>query len=135
VNEGDIGAARMTLDRMQIVTTAPSADTVGVSTFRSADIDETEEDVKTSAGKLYGWAVYNDHSAEIHLQFWNATAANTTPGTTTPLITFPIAGGASANFYFSDGVTFDTAITVGATAGFSDATAPGATVSGTIFYK
>lgn len=135
VNEGDIGIPRMTLDRIQLVTLVPSADSPGVLTFRSADIDETEEDVKTSAGKLMGYAVYNDHSAEVHLQFWNATAANTTPGTTVPLLTFPIAGGASAHIMFENGITFDTAITVGATAGFSDAAAPGSTVSGTVFYK
>ena len=135
VNEGDVGAARMTLDRKQIVTIAPSSDTEGLDVFRSADIDETEEDVKTSAGKLYGWAVYNDHSAEVFLQFWNATAANVTPGTTTPRLTFPIPAGAAANVEFANGITFDTAITLGCTAGFSDGTAPGATVSGTVFYK
>lgn len=135
VNEGDIGAARMTLDRKQIVTNAPSADTEGLDTFRSSDIDETEEDVKTAAGKLYGWAVYNDHTSEVFIQFWNATAANTTPGTTTPRVTFPLAAGASANFWVGDGITFDTAITVGATSTFAGGADPTGPVSGTIFYK
>jgi hypothetical protein len=136
VNEGDIGIPRMTLDRKQITTASPSADTEGLDTFRSSDMDETEEDVKTSAGKLYGWAVYNDGAAEVFLQFWNATAANTTPGTTTPKVTFPIPAGGAANVEWNNGITFDTAICVGATTGFGDAGAPAAAqVSGTVFYK
>jgi hypothetical protein len=135
VNEGDIGIPRMTLDRKQIVTVAPSADTEGLACHRSADIDETEEEVKASAGKVYGWAVYNDNSTEIFLQFWNATAANVTPGTTTPLVTFPLPAGGAANVEFANGITFDTAICVGATTGFSDAVAPATLVSGTVFYK
>jgi hypothetical protein len=136
VNEGDIGIPRMTLDRKQITTVAPSNDTEGLDTFRSSDIDESEEDVKTSPGKLYGYAVYNDGASEVFLQFWNATAANTTPGTTTPRYTFPIAAGASAHVEFVNGIGFDTAISVGATTGFGDAGAPSAAqVSGTILYK
>ena len=136
VNEGDIGIPRMTLDRKQITTVAPSSDTEGLDVFRSADMDETEEDVKTAPGKVYGWVLYNDGASEVFVQLWNATAANTTPGTTTPKITFPLAAGASANVEYTNGITFDTAISVGATTGFSDAGAQAAAqVSGCIFYK
>jgi hypothetical protein len=138
VNEGDIGIPRMTLDRKQITTVAPSSDTEGLDVFRTLDADETEEDVKTSAGKLYGWFIYNDGAAEVYVKFYNATAANTTVGTTTPRLTIPIPAGGAANVEFTNGIGFDTAICIAATTGVADAdtAAPAANqVVANVFYK
>lgn len=120
------------------VTPTPST-TGGLDTFRSLDLDETEEDVKTSAGMLYGYYLANTHTtAWRYLKLYNATAANVIVGTTTPLITIPIPAGAAANIEFSHGIEFSTAICAAATTGVADADtgAPGANeVIFNAFYK
>jgi hypothetical protein len=123
VDEGDAGAARMTLDRKIIVNPQPHT-TGGCSIFRSLDLDETEEDVKTSAGQIYGLWVTNTTTATIWLKFYNATAANVTVGTTTPVITLGIPGNTSDDvaglFASTMGIAFDTAICAAATTGVAD---------------
>ncbi|MDH4235605.1 MAG: hypothetical protein OEW25_01455 [Nitrospira sp.] len=123
VDEGDAGAARMTLDRKQIVNPQPHT-AGGLSIFRSLDLDETEEDVKTSAGQVYGVWVTNLATSTRFVKFYNATAANVTVGTTTPVITLPIPGNSSDDvtglFSSTMGITFDTAICAAATTGIAD---------------
>lgn len=134
VDEGDGGAARMTLDRKQIVTAYVHAAAGGASPYKNLDCDETEDDIKTSAGKLYWIHVVNLAATKRFIKFYNATAANVTVGTTTPVLSFPIptmadTNGAGFTINFGDaGVQFDTAISVAATTGVadSDTGAPGA---------
>lgn len=140
VTEGDVGIARMTLDRKVIVTPQPHT-AGGLSIFRSLDLDETEEEVKATAGQVYGWAVTNTATATRWLKFYNDTAANVSVGTTTPVITWGIPGNSSddvaANAFGAMGIKFDTAITVAAVTGVADnsADAPGANeVIVNIFY-
>jgi hypothetical protein len=121
VDEGDVGIPRMTLDRMQIVTTRPSATGEGLAIFRSIDLDETEEDVKTSPGKLYGWFMFNAAATTHYVKLYNLTAANTTVGSSTPIMTIPIPAGAAANVEFTNGILFDTALCAAATTGIADA--------------
>jgi hypothetical protein len=138
VNEGDAGAARMTLDRKQIVTVAPSADTEGLSVANNIDIDETEDAVKASAGKLYGWYLYNDGASEVYVKFYNDTTANVIVGTTAPTMTIPVPAGSAANVEFTNGIAFSAAITVAATTGVTtaDTGAPAANqVVGCILYQ
>jgi hypothetical protein len=92
----------------------------GLSLFRSIDLDETEEDVKQTAGQLYGWYMYNAGAAAQYVKFYNATAANVTVGTTTPVLTIPLPAGAAANCVFPLGIAFGTAICVAATTGVAD---------------
>lgn len=141
VDEGDAGAARMTLDRKQIVTNQPHT-TGGLSIFRSLDLDETEEDVKTAAGMVYGMWVTNLATSTRYVKFYNATAANVTVGTTTPVITIPIPGNSTDDvtglFSSTMGIEFATAISVAATTGLADndTGAPGANeVVINVFYK
>jgi hypothetical protein len=127
VDEGDIGCPRMTLDRKQIVTPRPHA-SGGLSIFRSLDLDETEEDIKTSAGQLYGYYFANTNASARYLKFYNATAANVTVGSTTPVLTFYLPPTSAGHVEFSHGIAFSTAITAAATTGVADADtgAPGA---------
>lgn len=134
VDEGDIGISRMTLDRKHIVTVYAHAAAGGYSSFKTLDLDETEEEVKATAGKVFWVHAINLTNAKRYLKFYNATAANVTVGTTTPVLTFPIptngdTNGTGFNFHFGDaGQQFDTAICVAATTGFADndTGAPGA---------
>lgn len=92
----------------------------GLTIFRSIDLDESEEDVKTSAGQLYGYYIFNAAAATRYVKFYNATAANTTVGTTTPVLTIPLPAGAAANVEFTQGIAFSTAICAAATTGLAD---------------
>jgi len=142
VDEGDAGAARMTLDRKVIVTPQPHT-AGGLTIFRSIDLDETEEEIKATAGCVYGCWVTNTATATRWLKFYNATAANVTVGTTTPVITIGIPGNATddiaGNFGPGGmGITFDTAITAAVTTGVADndTGAPGANdVILNVFFK
>lgn len=134
VDEGDGGAARMTLDRKQIMTLQPHTNG-GLSIFRSLDLDETEEDVKTSAGCLYKLRITNRTTSARYVKLYNATAANVTVGTTTPVDTIVVPGGGSADLatvitenFGGVGLTFDTALSMAATTGLADndTGAPGA---------
>jgi hypothetical protein len=142
VDEGDAGAARMTLDRKQITTPQPHT-AGGLSIFRSLDLDETEEDVKTSAGQIYGIIITNFATTTRHVKFSNATAANTTVGTTAVFMTISVPGNTSddtlANLGWGGmGIPFDTALCAYATTGLADndTGAPAANdVSITVLYK
>jgi hypothetical protein len=133
VDEGDGGVARMTLDRKQIVVNQPHT-AGGLSLFRSLDLDETEEDVKTSAGCLYKLRITNLSTSLRYVKIYNATAANVTVGTTTPVDTIVVppaaASGATVitETFGGVGLTFDTAISMAATTGLADndTGAPGA---------
>jgi hypothetical protein len=116
--------------------------TGGLSIFRSLDLDETEEDVKTAAGMVYGMWVTNLATSTRYVKFYNATAANVTVGTTTPVITIPIPGNSTDDvtglFSSTMGIEFATAISVAATTGLADndTGAPGANeVVINVFYK
>lgn len=97
----------------------------GLSIFRSLDLDETEEQVKGTAGQVYGWYMANRTTATLYVKFYNDTAANVIVGTTTPVMTFPLPGNASdtvaANMVGDVGIEFTTAITVACTTGIADA--------------
>lgn len=110
----------------------------GTDVFFTLDADVTEEDVKTSAGSVYGWYIYNDGAAEAYVKLYNATAANVTVGTTTPKMVIPIPAGSAANVGFTPGIKFDTAICIAAVTGVanSDTTDVAANqVVANIFYK
>jgi hypothetical protein len=113
----------------------------GLSIFRSIDLDESEEEVKASAGQVYSMWVTNTATSTRFIKFYNATAANVTVGTTTPVITIGIPGNTSddvsGHFGGPLGIAFGTAITVAATTGVADndTGAPGANeVVVNIFY-
>lgn len=105
----------------------------GITVWRSTDdLDETEEEVKASAGTVYGIIFTNTATSTRWLKFYNATAANVTVGTTTPLLTLGLPGNANDDvtgvLSFPGGIKFTTAISVAVTTGLadSDTTAPSA---------
>jgi hypothetical protein len=103
--------------------------TGGYTIFRSIDLDETEEEIKATAGQVFGWYIFNAAAATSFVKFYNATAANVTVGTTTPVLTIPVPSGSAANVFTETGIAFGTAITAAATTGVADAdtTGPAAT--------
>lgn len=109
------------------VTSTPTT-TSGCLTFRSIDLDETEEEVKATAGNIYGYYFYNAAASIRYLKFYNATAASTTVGTTTPMRTYPIPAGAAGHVSLAYPIAFSTALSVAVTTGLADndTGAPGA---------
>lgn len=99
--------------------------TNGCSIFRSIDLDESEEEVKSTAGTVFSVWFSNMATSTRFLKFYNATTANVTVGTTTPVITVAMPGNSSDDISgvlggLSQGIKFDTAITVAATTGLAD---------------
>lgn len=137
VNDGDVAATNPL--PVKIVGSA----TNGVSYYQSLDLDETEEEVKSSAGTVFGVWFTNTATSTRWLKFYNATAANVTVGTTAPVITIGLPGNTTDDVSGmlnagAHGLLFDTAITVAATTGFAnnDTGAPAANdVFVTVFYK
>ena len=117
-NDGDISTANPMPVRVLPVAAG------GCSIFRSLDLDESEEEVKSTAGTVYGVWFSNTATATRFLKFYNATAASVTVGTTTPVLTLALPGNStddiSGVFSIPQGIAFGTAITVAATTGVAD---------------
>lgn len=96
------------------------ATTGGLSITRNIDLDETDVAVKGSAGQLYGYFIYNNAASTRFVKLYNATTANVTVGSTTPVMTIPIPAGSAANVEFSMGIAFSTAITAACLTGVAD---------------
>lgn len=105
----------------------------GTLLYKNIDVDESEDQVKATPGRVYWIHAINLSAAVLSLKFYNKTAANVTVGTTVPDLTFPVpsnGGTDGAGFVLSipNGIVFNTAITIAATTGIADGDsgAPGA---------
>ena len=105
----------------------------GTTPYKNIDVDESEDEVKGTAGQVYWIHAINTTAAPLYLKLYNATAATVVVGTTAPTLTFPVPGNADsdgAGFTLSipNGIAFGTAITIAGTTGVADADtgAPGA---------
>lgn len=136
VNDGDVSTASPLPTRLIPMSTG------GCDIFRSLDLDESEEEVKGTAGTVYGLWFSNTATSTRFLKFYNATAASVTVGTTTPVLTLALPGNTSDDvsgvFSIAQGIAFSTAITVAATTAVADndTGAPAANdVIVNVFYK
>lgn len=127
VDEGDIGAPRMTLDRKLITTPQPHT-AGGLSINRNLDVDESEDNIKTSPGCLYKLRITNFSTSARYVKLYNDTAANITVGSSTPLDTIPVPPAAASGNptvitenFGGLGLTFDTALCIAATTALADA--------------
>lgn len=105
----------------------------GTTLYKNIDVDETEDQIKGSAGQVYWIHAMNLSSSTRFLKLYNATSATVVVGTTTPDLTFPIptqgdTNGAGFTLSIPNGIAFGTAITIAATTGVADndSGAPGA---------
>lgn len=101
-----------------------------------ADVDEAFA-VVANARKVRSIHMHNGHSAVVWLQLFNT--ATPTVGTTTPVLSVPLAPGANNLTLGDDGVVISevpgTGIGIACTSGQANNTAPGATVLGQITYQ
>lgn len=123
VDEGDIGAPRMTLDRKQI-TVNYSHTTGGWTPGRILSANTTNAtSVKGSAGQIGYIHAINLNAAVRYLKIYNK-ATSPTVGTDTPVQTFPIpASTTGAGFVFqpTPGMDLTTGIGMAITTGIADA--------------
>lgn len=133
VDEGDIGAARMTLDRKAIVTPLPHSAN-GLTIHKTDALVATAVAVKASAGNLYGYHIYNPNTADIYVQFYNIAQGSTTVGTSTRSISLVVPAGGVLDGVFPMPVSFTTAITIAATTTLTGSSAPSTGLVTNIFY-
>jgi hypothetical protein len=123
VDEGDIGAARMTLDRKQIVTEYAHA-AGGASSYQSISAAAVLSAViKASAGKVHSLQVFNVNAAARFVRLYNQTGAPGTGDTANILWRGIIPGNAAgAGFVvqFPKGKDFPTGIGIRASAAVAD---------------
>lgn len=123
VDEGDAGAARMTLDRKQIVTLQPHT-AGGLTPYKLVSAATTNATVvKASAGQLYEIFVSSVNAAVRYLKLYDK-ATSPTIGTDTPIWTLAIPGNtAGAGFAktIPNGLTFTAGISFGLTTEATDA--------------
>ena len=132
VDEGDGGAARMTLDRKVIVT--PQPHTQGGVSVATGSITNTATSVKAAAGQVYGWYFYNPNASVAYVQFFNTVAGSVTLGTTAPVYSLGIPAASAANVMMEHGVAHSTAIVIGVTTTRAGSTAPGSSVDYNVYY-
>jgi hypothetical protein len=112
---------------LQAIETATESAVGGLSVFRSLDLDESEEEVKATAGKLWKLRIANFATAPVYVKLYNATAASVTVGSTTPMdtIVVPAATASDATIltetFGGKGLTFSTALSIAATTALADA--------------
>jgi hypothetical protein len=105
--------------------TVPRFVSAQTSFYKSIDLDESEEEVKGTAGELCSLWVTNTATSTRFIKIYNATAASVTVGTTTPDITIGVGGNSSDDVTGSFSVNggcfgFGTALTIAATTGVAD---------------
>lgn len=91
----------------------------GLSAYRNLDMGSTGVAVKTSAGQLYGYYLYNNSSSATRFVkiYDKASAASSSD---TPVMTLPIPAGSAANVSFGAGIAFASGISVRAVTGVAD---------------
>ena len=109
------------IGRVQI--DAQSANAADSLKYTSVGSTEDEHAVKATAGVLYSVIATNTNAAVRYFRCANLTAANTAPGTSTPIIDLAIPGaatGAGFSHTFPVGLTFSTALTCWLVTGAAD---------------
>lgn len=111
-----------------MVTAVHAHDEGGTDIFRSLDLDESPEEVAGAQANGYWIAGFNAVNQLRYLKLYNAAVGDVTVGTTTPVVTIPLAKESPFFMSVTNGVFFDTGITVACTTGAADNNtgAPGA---------
>ena len=116
----------------QIVATSSISGAVMVS--YSGTIGATPTAVKTSAGNIYGWQIFNSNTTPAYVQFFGVATGSVTLGTTAPVLSIGIPAGGTHGMMLGVPRASGTAWTIAATTTRSGSTAPSNTVDVNIFY-
>lgn len=101
----------------------------------STALTSTVQAIKASAGKLYGYYIYNPNSSAQFVQFYNTASGSVTVGTTSPLFMLTIPATSAANLLNDIGITFGTAMSWAATSTAGGNGAPSTALDAVCWYK
>ncbi|PJE65498.1 hypothetical protein COU91_01320 [Candidatus Saccharibacteria bacterium CG10_big_fil_rev_8_21_14_0_10_47_8] len=97
---------------------APST-TGGLSVYRNISLAASGVNIKSSAGQVYGWYLFNNTASVRYVKLYNK-ATHPSVGGDTPFMTIALPAGAGANVHFTTGIAFSNGIGIGATTGVAD---------------
>lgn len=116
------------------VTPTPGT-TGGWSVSSQTALTNTVVSVKSSAGTLGGYMIFNSNASVAYVQVFNVASGSVTLGTTSPTYVLSIPPGSAANLELTCGVNHSTAISVAATGGTTTNASPGTALVAAIFFK
>lgn len=118
VTEGNQVLLSTTLNSALRVVQQPQT-TGGLPLPFSASVNATKQQVKATAGLVYGWQILNNTAAIAYVQVFNLASASVTVGTTVPDYVIPLPGnsttGAGATINIPIGITHSVGITIACT--------------------
>ena len=102
----------------------------GTTLYKNIDVDESEDEIKGTAGQIYWMHVMNLSASVLFLKIYDAPAASVTVGSTVPDLTFPIptqgdTNGAGFTLPIPNGIALGSGITIACTTGIADADSVG----------
>lgn len=91
----------------------------GAKVYRNIGLGSNGVNVKSSAGQVYGWYLFNNTVSARFLKLYDK-GHHPSVGHDTPVMTIPIPAAGGANVNFSTGIAFVNGIGVAATTGIAD---------------
>lgn len=104
--------------------TSPTATAGALTNFRSTAVLAAPQAVKTSAGRLFNYHFANPNNSWVYVHLYNTLTANTTVGTTVPLVSLGVPANSVLDGAWMFSYNFSTAITIAVTATATGTTAP-----------
>ncbi len=96
-------------------------------------LTNSKQTIKSSAGVLGGWYIYNPNTTASYVIIYNTDTV--TVGTTNPQLVLCIPPGAAANIEMTHGINFSTAISCAATTTGGGNGAPSTALEANFWYK
>jgi len=88
----------------------PRASSTGWDKVMFLDIDSTAQTIKSGAGKLGGYYIFNASAATVYVKIYNLTSVN--PASDVPVMALGVPAGSAANLSDANGIGFSTGIMV-----------------------
>lgn len=134
VNIAQVGGTNVAVTNPLFVTPTPST-TGGWTPSVKNGLSNTNSQVKSGAGTLGGWFVYNPNATVAYVQIYDTATGSITVGTTVAKLSIGIPATSAANLDSACGINFATAICVAATTTATGSTAPGTALDCNFWYK
>lgn len=91
----------------------------GNSVYRNISMGSGGVNIKSSAGQIYGWFLFNNSGSVRYVKLYNK-GSSPSVGFDTPFMTIPLPAGGGANVNFVSGIAFSNGIGICATTGVTD---------------
>jgi hypothetical protein len=104
----------------------------GLTTFQG-NLNATTVTLKSLAGQVYGYHLFNSNATQVYVNFYNASIA--TVGLTSPFLQLGIPASGGATWNSDIGIAFSAPIMVSASVSVGGVGAPGVSISTNVYYK